>query len=80
MSHATPVDTRVPSGNPAGCEQRGSVRAVGTIAADIADLEAERDRLPADCEIRALFDIAIQPLREHVDAIRQRFLAVPLGG
>ena len=79
MSHATPVDTRVESDGTAGCQQR-STRAVGTIAADIADLEAERDRLPADCEIRALFDIAIQPLREHVEAIRQRFMAAPLGG
>ena len=80
MSHATPVDTRVDSAGSAGCQQRSSTRAVGTIAADIADLEAERDRLPADCEIRALFDIAIQPLREHVEAIRQRFMAAPLGG
>ncbi len=80
MSYPTQGDIRTDADMPTARHERSPVRAAGTIAADIEDLEAARDRLPVDCEIRALFDIAIQPLREHVDALRQRFNAAPVGG
>jgi len=79
MSHVMSADGRFGPDNAPASPDRGNTRVVGTIAADIADLEAARDTLPADCELRALFDIAIQPLREHVEAICQRYVASPLG-
>ncbi len=41
---------------------------MASMAADVAELEDARDRLPEDCELRTLFDLAIHPLREHVAA------------
>jgi hypothetical protein len=50
---------------------------MASMAADVAELEDARDRLPEGSELRSLFDLAIHPLREHVAARLGRVGAEP---